>query len=139
MNTIATALTAANTAADRAAHARVWEGKTETRIYIRRWNGSRGRPWIDAGYLRIRADGTVADYRAERTLDYRDDAVEAMADRIAADLAAEAAPTALGAVDRRAIMQRAWFIARIAVKNFGGTARQYLSGALTQAWAEARA
>lgn len=39
---------------------------------------------------------------------------------------------------RRAVMGRAWSIARLAAQVFGGTARQYIAGALSQAWAEQR-
>ncbi len=39
---------------------------------------------------------------------------------------------------RRAVMVRAWEVARMAAQVFGGTARQYIAGALSQAWAEDR-
>lgn len=39
---------------------------------------------------------------------------------------------------RRAIMDRGWSIARKAADAFGGTARAYIAGAMSQAWAEQR-
>lgn len=36
------------------------------------------------------------------------------------------------------IMQRAWAIARAAAARFGGSSKQYLAGAMAQAWAESR-
>lgn len=129
MNAIATALA---TAASDAIRARIWEGRDETRVYIAVRNGSRNRPWLDKGYIRITSAGTAADYRAERTLDWRSDDVEHFADRFAAALTTPA--------DRspRAIMTRAWAIAREASARFGGSSRSYFVESLRQAWAEAR-
>lgn len=39
----------------------------------------------------------------------------------------------------KAVMIRAWVVAREAVAKFGGKAREYIAAALKQAWAEARA
>jgi len=39
---------------------------------------------------------------------------------------------------RRAVMDRAWSIARMAAQAFGGKAQSYIAGALSQAWAEHR-
>jgi len=38
--------------------------------------------------------------------------------------------------DKKAVMTRAWVIAKAAAAKFGGKASQYLSGALKAAWAE---
>lgn len=40
---------------------------------------------------------------------------------------------------KKAIMKKAWQIAKAAASRFGGSSREYLSGALRQAWAEERA
>lgn len=40
--------------------------------------------------------------------------------------------------DTKSVMTNAWAIARAAAAKFGGKAREYLSGALRQAWAEAK-
>lgn len=39
---------------------------------------------------------------------------------------------------RRAVMTRAWEIARMAAHVFGGKAHSYIAGAMVQAWAEQR-
>ncbi|HAJ21521.1 MAG TPA: hypothetical protein DCL95_15925, partial [Rhodospirillaceae bacterium] len=39
---------------------------------------------------------------------------------------------------RRAVMDRAWSIARMAARVFGGKAQSYIAGAMSQAWAEHR-
>lgn len=39
----------------------------------------------------------------------------------------------------RNIMKRAWELAKKAAVKFGGSAKQYISGALKQAWAETKA
>lgn len=66
---------------------------------------------------------------------------------IAADLLAyvirqNASPEEKARLDRadkaRRIMARAWDIARLASETFGGARRDYIAGALSQAWAEAR-
>lgn len=53
-----------------------------------------------------------------------------------------ATPAELSAMKRRSmlrsVMRRAWAIARLASEVFGGTASQYIAGALSQAWAEQR-
>ena len=85
MNAIATALAAAAAASD-SIRARIWEGANETRIYVALRNSSRNRPWLEKGYIRITTDGNAADYRAERTLDWRADDVEHFADRLAESL-----------------------------------------------------
>lgn len=128
MNTtqITAAITTASTSAIRA---KVWEG-AEKRIYVRLRNGSRNRPWLEKGYIRI-TDHGAADYRAERTLDWRSDDVELFADRVTAELNHHA-------IDRRAVMIRAWAIAREGATRFGGSSRDYFAESLRQAWAEAR-
>lgn len=40
--------------------------------------------------------------------------------------------------DAKSVMTNAWVIARAAAAKFGGKAREYLSGALRQAWAQAK-
>jgi Streptococcus thermophilus bacteriophage Gp111 protein len=42
-------------------------------------------------------------------------------------------------LDRRALLRRAWGLARAGAARFGGTVRAYLAAALRQAWAEAKA
>jgi len=44
----------------------LWKGGREDRVYIKTYNGSRGRPWIDKGYIAVRNDGidlSRADWR----------------------------------------------------------------------------
>ena len=41
-------------------------------------------------------------------------------------------------LDRRRLLTRAWAIARAAAARFGGLARPFIAGAMTQAWAERR-
>ena len=47
-------------------------------------------------------------------------------------------PELRSAYPLRAIFATAWAIARGAARAFGGRARQYLAGALKQAWAQAK-
>jgi len=42
-------------------------------------------------------------------------------------------------LDCRALLRRAWGLARAGARRFGGTVRAYLAEALRQAWAEAKA
>ena len=42
-------------------------------------------------------------------------------------------------LDRRALLRRAWGLARVGLARFGGTVRAYLAAALKQVWAEAKA
>jgi len=44
-----------------------------------------------------------------------------------------------GRLDRRALLRRAWALARAGVVCFGGAVRAYLAAALRQSWAEAKA
>jgi len=44
-----------------------------------------------------------------------------------------------GRLDRRALLRRAWALARAGVVRFGGTVRAYLAEALRQSWAEVKA
>lgn len=39
----------------------------ETRVYVKSWNGSRNRPWIDAGYYIVSDHGF--ECRSKRDLD----------------------------------------------------------------------
>lgn len=59
---------------------------------------------------------------------------------VAADLRKAIAASIAPQTDRtqRAIMTRAWAIARAGAARFGGTSRAYFAEALRQAWAEAR-
>lgn len=34
-------------------HFRVWRGAKETRVYVEKYNGSRGRPWISQGFYAV--------------------------------------------------------------------------------------
>lgn len=52
--------------------------------------------------------------------------------------AAPVAPAAPAAINRSAIMKRAWQIARESAAKFGGSAKSYISQAMKMAWAEAR-
>ena len=42
-------------------------------------------------------------------------------------------------LDRRALLRRAWALARAGARRFGGGVRAYLAAALRQSWAEAKA
>ena len=42
-------------------------------------------------------------------------------------------------LDRRALLRRAWALARDGARRFGGGVRAYLAAALRQSWAEAKA
>ena len=44
-----------------------------------------------------------------------------------------------GRLDRRALLRRAWGLARDGARRFGGRVRPYLAAALRQAWAETKA
>ena len=44
-----------------------------------------------------------------------------------------------GRLDKRALLRRAWGLARDGARRFGGTVRAYLAEALRQSWAEAKA
>ena len=44
-----------------------------------------------------------------------------------------------GRLDRRALLRRAWALARDGARRFGGGVRAYLAAALRQSWAEAKA
>src|SRR3954470_5788221 len=44
-----------------------------------------------------------------------------------------------GRLDRRALLRRAWGLARAAAARFGGTVRAYFAEALRQSWAEVKA
>lgn len=47
-------------------------------------------------------------------------------------------PELRSAYPLRAILNKAWAIARAGVRRFGGLARSYLAAALRQAWSEAK-
>ena len=42
-------------------------------------------------------------------------------------------------LDRRALLRRAWALARDATRHFGGAIRAYLAASFRQAWAETKA
>ena len=44
-----------------------------------------------------------------------------------------------GRLNRRALLRRAWGLARAGAARFGGTVRAYLAEALRQSWAEVKA
>jgi hypothetical protein len=57
--------------------------KSGTRVYVSQWNGSKKRPWMDAGYISI--DGDTISWKG--TLDVRNDNVENFANDFSAELA----------------------------------------------------